>query len=59
MEELAQEKLSPLLQLRYNNALADAVADLGEPEQIAGMFSGFQRFLYVNHTGGETHRPNA
>ena len=53
VEELAQEKLSPLLQLRYNNALADAVADLGEPEKIAGMFAGFQKFLY---TGGQVAR---
>src|SRR5688572_28247936 len=34
VEELSQEKLSPLLKLRYNNAIADAIADLGEPEQI-------------------------
>jgi len=26
--ELDQEKLSPLLKLKYNNAIADAVADL-------------------------------
>ena len=29
VEELAQEKLSPLLKLKYHNAIADAVADLG------------------------------
>lgn len=25
---------------------ADAVADLGEPEQIGAVFSGFQKYLY-------------
>ena len=47
VEELAQEKLSPLLRLRYQNAIADAVADLGAPEKIAGVFAGFQKYLYT------------
>jgi len=34
VQELDQEKLSPLLKLKYNNAIADAVADLGRPEEI-------------------------
>jgi type I restriction enzyme R subunit len=46
VEELDSEKLSPLLRLRYNNAIADAVADLGKPDEISRMFSGFQTFLY-------------
>ncbi|MEO5923266.1 MAG: DEAD/DEAH box helicase family protein [Bryobacteraceae bacterium] len=46
VEELDQEKLSPLLRLKYNNAIADAVADLGRPEEIGRMFAGFQRYLY-------------
>ncbi|MEO8098135.1 MAG: DEAD/DEAH box helicase family protein [Acidobacteriota bacterium] len=46
VEELDQEKLSPLLKLKYNNAIADAVADLGRPEEIGRLFSGFQRYLY-------------
>ena len=46
VDELAQDKLSPLLRLKYNNALADAVADLGKPEDIGILFSGFQRHLY-------------
>jgi len=46
VEELDQEKLTPLLRLRYHNSLADAVADLGEPEEIGQVFAGFQRFLY-------------
>jgi type I restriction enzyme R subunit len=37
---------SPLLKLRYKNAISDALADLGNPEQIRGLFIGFQRYLY-------------
>ena len=44
--ELNQEKLSPLLKLKYNNAIADAVADLGHPEKIKNTFSDFQKYLY-------------
>jgi type I restriction enzyme R subunit len=47
VEELDQEKLTPLLRLRYHNSLADAVADLGDPEQIGQVFAGFQKFLYA------------
>lgn len=32
VEELDQEKLTPLLRLKYHNSFADAVADLGQPE---------------------------
>ena len=46
VDELDADKLSPLLRLRYRNALSDAVADLGTPEQIRGVFIGFQRHLY-------------
>jgi type I restriction enzyme R subunit len=46
VEELAQEKLTPLLRLKYNNAIADAVADLGKPEEIGKVFTGFQKYLY-------------
>jgi type I restriction enzyme, R subunit len=45
VEDFDQEKLSPLLKLKYN-AIADAVADLGKPEDIGYLFSGFQRYLY-------------
>lgn len=45
VEELDKEKLTPLLQLKYQ-AIADAVADLGEPEGIKEVFEGFQKFLY-------------
>ena len=45
-DEIAQEKLSPLLRLKYKNAIADAVADLGQPEEIRRTFAGFQQYLY-------------
>ena len=37
---------TPLLQLKYHNSIADAVADLGKPEDINKTFVGFQRYLY-------------
>jgi type I restriction enzyme R subunit len=43
--ELDQEKLPPLLQLKYH-ALADAAAELGDPDEIRKVFVGFQKFLY-------------
>ncbi len=46
VEELAQDKLSPLLRLQYHDAIADAVADLGKPEEIGRVFAGFQKYLY-------------
>ena len=46
VEELAQDKLSPLLRLKYHDAIADAVADLGKPEEIGRVFAGFQKYLY-------------
>jgi type I restriction enzyme R subunit len=46
VQELAQEKLTPLLRLKYQNSIADAVADLGRPDEIGKVFVGFQKFLY-------------
>jgi type I restriction enzyme, R subunit len=46
VDELAQEKLTPLLRLKYHNAISDAVADLGQPEEIGKVFTGFQKYLY-------------
>ena len=46
VEELDQSKLTPLLRLRYHDSIADAVADLGRPEEIGHVFAGFQKFLY-------------
>lgn len=51
VEELDETKLGPLLKLRYNNALADAFADLGTPESIRKTFVGFQRYLYQGQAG--------
>jgi type I restriction enzyme R subunit len=45
VDELDAEKLSPLLRLRYQ-ALSDALADLGQPDQVRRLFIGFQRHLY-------------
>jgi len=47
VQELDKEKLSPLLKLKYKNAISDAIVDLGEPEKIAKIFAGFQRYLYM------------
>jgi hypothetical protein len=34
VHELDREKLTPLLKLKYRDAIADAIADLGRPEEI-------------------------
>ncbi|MFZ1830884.1 MAG: DEAD/DEAH box helicase family protein [Candidatus Competibacteraceae bacterium] len=47
VEELDQAKLIPLLKLKYHDSIPDAVADLGRPDEIGKVFSGFQRYLYV------------
>ena len=55
VDELDQGKLTPLLRLKYRNSIADAVADLGKPDEIGKIFSGFQKYLYqpvaAVHTG--------
>jgi len=45
-EELGQEKLTPLLRLKYQDSTAEAVADLGKPDEIGKAFAGFQKYLY-------------
>ena len=45
VEELDQEKLTPLLRLKYG-AVHDALAELGRAEEVGRMFSGFQKYLY-------------
>lgn len=45
VEELDSEKLTPLLRLKYG-AIADAVTDLGRPDEIGTLFAGFQKYLY-------------
>jgi len=47
VEELNQDKLRPLLLIKYHNSIQDAVADLGQPEQIGQVFAGFQKYLYA------------
>jgi type I restriction enzyme R subunit len=51
VEELGQEKLTPLLRLKYHDSIADAVADLGKPNEIGDIFSGFQKYLYQPAAG--------
>ena len=46
VEELDQQKLTPLLRLKYG-AIQDAVSDLGQPEEIGKVFAGFQKYLYT------------
>lgn len=47
--ELAVEKLMPLLKLKYNDSLPDALADLGDAGAIRQAFVGFQRHLYQSN----------
>ena len=56
VDELAPEKLSPLLKLKYN-AIADAVDDLGDTSQIRGLFAGFQKYLYQAGASAKTAGP--
>jgi len=47
VEELDQDKLTPLLSLKYHDSLTDAIADLGcQPAEINMAFVGFQKYLY-------------
>ena len=46
VEELDQSQLTPLLKLRYNNSVADAIIDLGRPDEIGSVFVDFQKYLY-------------
>jgi type I restriction enzyme R subunit len=46
VQELDQDKLRPLLLLKYRNPIADALAELGAPGAIGRAFAGFQRLLY-------------
>ena len=47
VEELDQAKLRPLLSLKYHDSISDAIADLGQPVEIAQVFTGFQKYLYT------------
>ena len=60
--ELDQEKLTPLLRLKYGGPW-EAVAELGKPEEIRQVFVGFQKYLYESaagtrdRNGGSWYRP--
>ena len=47
VQELDQDKLGPLLKLKYHDSIADALADLGKAEEIGRVFAGFQQYLYL------------
>jgi type I restriction enzyme, R subunit len=51
VQELNRDKLTPLLRLKYRDSIADAVADLGKPEEIWNVFAGFQKYLYEKAAG--------
>ena len=51
VDELDEIKLGPLLKLKYNNAIADAFADLGTPDSVRKAFVGFQQYLYQSKEG--------
>jgi hypothetical protein len=61
VEELDQGKLRPLLLLKYHNAIADAVADLGRPEDIGKAFARMRghetRLLLVVSRQARPHQP--
>ena len=49
--ELNQDKLKPLLLIKYHNSIQDAVADLGKPEEIGRVFSRISK-IPLHRTGG-------
>ncbi len=53
VEELAQDKLTPLLKLMYHDSLEDAVQELGSAEDIKQAFRGFQKYLYTGAADGK------
>ena len=52
VDELDPGKLSTLLKLRYDNAIADSTVDLGPTAEIRSMFVGFQKWLYEAQSVG-------
>jgi type I restriction enzyme R subunit len=45
VDELDQDKLKPLLDLKYHS-IHDAMRELGKPDEIRSIFDGFQQYLY-------------
>ncbi len=54
VEELDQDKLAPLLQLKYH-AITDALEDLGPAEEVGQVFAGFQQYLYQQQQAPPAH----
>ena len=52
VDELDPDKLAGLLKLRYQ-ALSDAFDELGQPDQVRGVFVGFQKHLYGARAAAE------
>jgi type I restriction enzyme, R subunit len=48
VDELDTDKLTPVLKLRYTNALNDAIADWDDAVKIRKAFVEFQRNFYNN-----------
>lgn len=46
VDELDQDKLNPLLRLKYHDSITDAIKELGKPDEIRNVFDGFQQYLY-------------
>jgi type I restriction enzyme R subunit len=57
VEELDQEKLIPLLRLKYDNSIHDAMSDVGPAGEIGRVFAGFQQYLYQQQasSSAESH----
>ena len=50
VDELDQEKLNPLLRLKYHDSIADAIKELGKPDEIRTVFNEFQQYLYLQQS---------
>ena len=57
-QELDREKLTPLLKLKYHNAISDAVADLGRPEEIGhlAVIGGVSNYPAICQNFGKASR---
>jgi len=45
--ELDDEKLTPLIKVRYGDSIDDALAELGNAEDVRKLFVDVQQWLYV------------
>jgi hypothetical protein len=45
VEELDQERQTPLLRLKCHNSITDVLSDLGEAEDVGQVFTGFRKYL--------------